>query len=391
MLPSNMELKNILDDLSVNEVSNFNLLFNKYINNWKDDFKYESKIAENYLKSIITSSATNQEEFYQKFLEKFKVVMVSQKAKIFEAKTSSRLLIGLGASSIFENSISLHPIYGVPYIPGSSLKGEFRDYYIHFLILYKNNFNASIIDNLIEEPELFDNGNLNETILAQKHKIASDQMSFLKSIADKLKEAKRIFGDQEKEGEIIFYDAYPENFPKLEMDIMTPHYGDYYGGSSSPGDWMMPVPIKFLAIKEKNTFLFSIRNRKRDIDDEIFKHFQYMLNMHGVGAKTAVNYGYFEIVDSKIINDIEKKVEQQQNEKKMESMGPLEKEIYAIENKNTEVENVVIFNNLDSRIQEEQSKLAQALKSYWEKIGKWSGGSKKQKRKVEKIKGILGE
>lgn len=395
MLPSNIDLKTILDNVLLNEVSNFNLLFNKYINNFPENFAYESKTAEEYLRIIISSSATNQENFYQRFLDKFKIAIVSQNSKIFEAKTSSRLLIGLGASSILENSISLHPIYGVPYIPGSSLKGAFRDYYIHFVILHKNDFKADDIDNLIEESELFDNDNLNEKIIHTKYKKVSNQLPFLKSIADKLKKAQRIFGHQEKEGEIIFYDAYPKEFPKLEIDIMTPHYRDYYGGSSSPGDWLTPMPIKFLAIKENNTFLFSIRKRKGDMDNEIFEHFQSMLRIHGVGAKTAVNYGYFEILDTNIMENISNKVQLQQNEEKLKSMTPLDREIFEIENRNgdpqNEAKNNEIYNTLDSRPREEKIKIAHALQSYWKKIGKWPGGSKKQKAKVAKIRNLIGE
>jgi len=40
---------------------------------------------------------------------------------------------------------------------------------------------------------------------------------------------------------------------------------------------------------------------------------------------------------------------------------------------------------------QEKIKLALALKAYWEAHGKWKKGSDKQRRKVKKVKGILGE
>ena len=51
-----------------------------------------------------------------------------------------------------------------------------------------------------------------------------------------------------------------------------------------------------------------------------------------------------------------------------------------------------IYNSeLQSLEGDEQLMIAQALKSYWERINKWSGGSRKQRTKVQKIKSILGE
>src|SRR4051812_25489068 len=40
-----------------------------------------------------------------------------------EATVRGRMVVGLGAESVLETAISLHRIYGVPYIPGSALKG----------------------------------------------------------------------------------------------------------------------------------------------------------------------------------------------------------------------------------------------------------------------------
>jgi len=44
----------------------------------------------------------------------------------YQLKTASRLVVGLGAGHVPETSLTLHHIFGIPYIPGSALKGVVR-------------------------------------------------------------------------------------------------------------------------------------------------------------------------------------------------------------------------------------------------------------------------
>ena len=45
-------------------------------------------------------------------------------------KPDWRMVIGLGNESVYETSMILHHIYGIPYIPGSAIKGVVRSYII---------------------------------------------------------------------------------------------------------------------------------------------------------------------------------------------------------------------------------------------------------------------
>ena len=109
-------------------------------------------------------------------------------------------------------------------------------------------------------------------------------------------------------GKIIFYDAYPVEKPKISKDIMTPHYSDYYANRQILGDIYDPVPVPFYTVKD-TAFQFIISVKKR-YENELVKsenlgaNEQPLLEMaekyllealksHGVGAKTAVGYGYF--------------------------------------------------------------------------------------------------
>lgn len=174
----------------------------------------------------------------------------------FDAQTASRLIVGLGSESVYEVSMTLHHIYGTPYIPGQSLKGAVRNFIIN---------------------ECFD----------------KDEKKALKD-----KEFCAIFGKQDGAGKIIFYDAYPDGSEiKLVEDVMTPHYPDYYSGNEKwPTDTQSPNPIKFLTVPEKTKFRFFLGVKKGG-EELLGKAAEYLtksLEKSGVGAKTAVGYGYFK-------------------------------------------------------------------------------------------------
>jgi len=107
---------------------------------------------------------------------------------------------------------------------------------------------------------------------------------------------------------------------------MNPHYGDYYGGKTvngkplPPADYLNPVPIPFLTIGKGAKFEFIIGMQKvlkiTDLSEEEQKSriipecqaltdgamlhdltlewLKKALTEHGIGAKTAVGYGYFK-------------------------------------------------------------------------------------------------
>lgn len=73
-------------------------------------------------------------------------------------------------------------------------------------------------------------------------------------------------------------------------------------------------------------------------------------------------------------------------------MSPEKRDIAAVNDlETTENQVVEIYNRIDDFSEENKTKLALALKLYWEKHGKWGKKkcTKKQCLKVQKIKGIL--
>ncbi|MGH8652505.1 MAG: type III-B CRISPR module RAMP protein Cmr6 [Gammaproteobacteria bacterium] len=66
------------------------------------------------------SAGALYEKAYLRRLDDFKK-LPSRAEGLFEVK--GRLIVGLGGENVLETGISLHHTYGVPIIPGSSLKG----------------------------------------------------------------------------------------------------------------------------------------------------------------------------------------------------------------------------------------------------------------------------
>ena len=99
---------------------------------------------------------------------------------------------------------------------------------------------------------------------------------------------------------IIFFDAFPITSPILSPDIMNNHYPDYYeGGKKPPADWQSPRPILFLTVKEtKFKFVLGIKPKDEKDNPKLLQKAIDLLNSalkeKGIGAKTAVGYGYMK-------------------------------------------------------------------------------------------------
>lgn len=218
-------LPNIID-----EGKNLKIRINEMIGTFKWDNDFINNILERYSKTLQNLSSG------------------------FEKTISWRMIIGLGAAHPQETSMTLHHIYGIPYIPGSAIKGVTR----HWVILDKFN---------------------------------NDEKK-----AEKNEEFKQIFGIQDKQGKVIFFDAYPAGEIKLKIDVMTPHYGPYYSdtsGKTPPADYHNPNPIKFLTV-EKTKFKFFLASKDDDLRKKAFQWLKEALEKYGIGAKTYLGYGFFE-------------------------------------------------------------------------------------------------
>jgi CRISPR type III-B/RAMP module RAMP protein Cmr6 len=185
----------------------------------------------------------------------------------FAAEPDYRLVIGFGTEHVLETNLCLHRIYGFPIIPGSAVKGitRARAYWaiaesIGVLAVAADETTRrktttgktplQLLDQLLSEG----NSKKQEEILTELQNDplcasvtvlqALDLQGWL-AMAD---EFYQVFGTTECQGRVSFFDAYPTRMPRLEVDVLNPHYGRHYRGEAPPADYLDPVPTYFLTV-----------------------------------------------------------------------------------------------------------------------------------------------
>ncbi len=254
---------------------NFGLWYNKFIplsNAFKasDDRGNDTRAAEFYNErygrpgKIDTAALLKQKHEYQ---QQYCAIFHSEtyEAIQIEATLSSPLITGIGESHPNEISMVFDHNLGIPYIPASGVKGIVR--FAHTLSLIPQAEEKGLID----EKGRFDD-EADWTFVAN------------------------MFGVQKRKGQVIFFDAYPQSVPQLHIDIMNPHYAPYYSDGKPPADHHNPTPIKFLTVAQGTAFIFrAIVKKENDLPQKVRAAIGNALTEEGIGAKTAVGYGRFDI------------------------------------------------------------------------------------------------
>lgn len=326
----------------------------------------------------------------------------SHELAILRGEPGTRLIHGMGAAHVRETSITLHPLYGIPYIPASSLKGTLRSWVVQAFFKGKE-------ENLKEE------------------NIASpEQKQILKIFFD-------LFGSEECQGGLNFYDAFVERDFSLVPDVLTVHFPKYYQGEQEAGDNQDPNPVNFYTVEAQKLEVVLTVSRgipycsgldSRELLDLAIAWFKTVLVEQGIGAKRSSGYGYFKSIEDVSMDKInacrqrnkqemsqKKKVAEKERavreQKKREeeiarakaAMSPAEQLVYEIEKFSTDEKDketsksTDIYQKVLEFAEEGEKAPAEALKIYWKKAGLWKvkKGKKKQLDKVNEIKKILGE
>lgn len=215
---------------------------NKFLAAFLNRYKNEKTVGENifsYKKRLISSLIDYKDQGY--YIEE----------RIIHS-TDWRVVPGLGSESVLETAISLHHLFGFPYLTASSVKGIAR---------------------------------------AHAEKVGLRGNELLEIFGS---ENKYIEGGKNRTGSVIFFEGLPASKPELGLDIMNVHYPDYYGDKNkAPGDWMDPQPIYFISVKPGQQFNFFLASRKKELLLKAKEYLEKGLQELGIGAKTSSGYGYF--------------------------------------------------------------------------------------------------
>jgi CRISPR-associated protein Cmr6 len=284
-----MKVKQIKELLS--QVDNPALLFNKLL-------------VLQYTEQISQSQDVRKIEYIRSFTKILERKEHSKPTKLdgirqenFRLKTAYRLVIGAGYPSFIENGFLFHHVYGIPYIPGETLKGLARAVFI-----------LSVAEAVKEETKLSE---IEEELSEEAEGISQQIPKKISIILDDytienpVDTFRKIFGSKKRRGQVIFFDAYPVEFKPsehFEAEIMNSHYGDYYQSGKAPADWLSPNPIHFLALKEGIVFEFSLGlaplEPMEDDEEKLLletakKLLEVGLKNFGVGNKKRKGYGWF--------------------------------------------------------------------------------------------------
>lgn len=170
------------------------------------------------------------------------------------ATTTGPLAVGLGNPSPAEAGLTLSRAHGMPYLPGSALKGLAR-------------------------------------------RTAAAAASF-PDVTDAQRRV--LFGDTQAASFLVFWDAWiePEGTGPFRRDTITVHHPAYYnsrGADGFPTDFDDPNPVPFLCVRPGVTFTLAVSGPSPAWSHAALEILKAGLEERGLGAKTNSGYGYFSV------------------------------------------------------------------------------------------------
>ncbi|MBK8265594.1 MAG: type III-B CRISPR module RAMP protein Cmr6 [Nannocystis sp.] len=206
--------------------------------------------------------------------------------RVIELKTLSRLLLHPStATSVIDGSLLLHHTYGVPYIPGSALKGICRARARRQGLLLPQRY-----EGLIQG--------------ADEPRGRNQEPRWVTELFGYVEDGK----EGGLAGLVDFWDALwipPKADAKrtkapLARDIVNPHHSTYYTAKGNerpaPRPTEDPIPTHFLSVPPDTQFLLALEGPAipgiDNLLDFILDEFLLpALEFDGIGAKTAAGYG----------------------------------------------------------------------------------------------------
>jgi len=257
--------RSVFDNISFRRKDHPGLWLDKFL---PEQLQKDESLAKDEASLVMThfKSATRVQEptFYRTSFDRWQSVLQQLDARMEKGEVLGRMVVGLGADSVLENAISLHHTYGLPFIPGSALKGLASSYAHRRL-----------------EDDAWHKG-------GEAHRV--------------------LFGDTTSAGYVTFFDALyiPKSAKQgfLWPDVITVHHRDYYQKEGvAPADWDSPTIIPFISATGK--YLIALAGPEAWVG-KAFEILGLALLEFGVGAKTSSGYGRVKIAGPKPSQDIVK-------------------------------------------------------------------------------------
>ena len=168
------------------------------------------------------------------------------------ASIEGRMMIGLSTGGAMETGVTTHHTYGMPMIPGSSVKGAVRAY-------------------------------------AHATGIPAEYQAVLFGADEDLAQAP---GVSEGAGCLVWHDAWwsPDSgVAPFVGEVVTVHHQEYYGGKGEATDFDSPVPNQQLAVQGSFYFVVEGPTEWATLAQRLLRE---TLTKQGIGAKRAAGYGF---------------------------------------------------------------------------------------------------
>lgn len=218
-----------------------------------DRFVDGRKQAEKQLRSMLKDHEARRRRALKHLARRSEKVLT-----VVEARTLARFATGLGADHPTENGFSFDPSSGLPFIPGSAVKGLCR----------------------------------RAARLAGRDEATCGRWFGPETITGSSHGA---------QGEVTFFDAFPVQWPRLAVDIVNCHHPAYYrtltekdvDRRNPPTETENPVPVYFLTVDKGAVFsvpLLAPAAYAEEVTEALVSGLRWL----GIGAKTAVGYGLMD-------------------------------------------------------------------------------------------------
>lgn len=264
---------------------------------------YEGSRKSRWLAELVKLSLPGAKEAIQVNYRRWRAMVEAAGGRSFRMMTASPLIVGLGAAHVLETSITLDRNTGAPIIPGSALKGLARTVGL-IAVAEKLPFaeqvepinKLAVLEKWIVEHKTLDSPTALDAL--RDSVLENPSAPIYPAVIQLAGTFKAAFGTTDNSGGVIFVDGVyaGDNLPKYAIDIMNPHFPDYYTGSEPPSDDQDPVPVAFLTVGRGQAFEFALLLRMHK-PTELLQPAEAWLRRglieFGVGAKTAQGYGLF--------------------------------------------------------------------------------------------------
>ena len=256
----------------------------------KARFEAEAKIAE-----TLATVAWDMSELQQlrarhtrRFLSLFRTGF-GDRASITIGQLEGRLAINLADSLIQNAGICVDRLFGLPFIPGSAVKGVCRHTALAELRTASPEAQPALLQTFCAVFGTADND------------FESGDLRAFRGRTD--------IKDADCKGAVSFLTAYPVNEAQIVVDLTNVHYPDYYR-SGHPEDQAKerPQPNPFPTVEVGAQFAFCLvlngLNNNPDLLRSATRWLASALTESGVGGKTASGYGWFSL-QPRILSDLE--------------------------------------------------------------------------------------